>query len=116
MEQRRFKRVSFLQQVDVNIATHSYETQCMDISLRGVLLLRPANATWQIGQELDVRITLAPEEIIDMHCTLMHLDTEVAGCECSSIDIDSLTTLRRLLELNLANPQEVNRELADLLR
>ncbi len=116
MEHRRFKRVSFLQKVEVDIAGQYYETHCIDISLRGILLVLPANAQWQTGQELNVRITLTPEETIDMQCILMHLDADVAGCKCDSLDIDSLTTLRRLLELNLANPQEVNRELADLLR
>lgn len=116
MEQRRFKRISFLQKVEVKIAGQYYETHCIDISLRGILLVLPTSAQWQAGQELDVRITLTPEEVIDMHCTLMHLDEDVAGCKCDSLDIDSLTSLRRLLELNLANPQEMNRELADLLR
>lgn len=116
MEQRRFKRVGFLQKVEVKVGEQYYETHCMDISLRGILLVRPAQAEWQTGQTLDVRITLTPEEMIDMHCTLMHLDEDVAGCKCDSLDIDSLTSLRRLLELNLANPQEVNRELADLIQ
>lgn len=116
MEQRRFKRISFLQKVEVKLAEQYYETHCIDISLSGILLVVPTDAQWQTGQELDVRVTLAPEKIIDMHCTLMHLDEDVAGCQCDSLDIDSLTSLRRLLELNLANPQEVHRELTDLLR
>lgn len=115
MEHRRFKRVSFLQKVEVKVGEEYYETHCIDISLRGILLVLPTGAQWKIEQKLDVRMTLTPEEIIEMQCTLMHLDDDVAGCKCDSLDIDSLTTLRRLLELNLANPQEVNRELADLL-
>lgn len=51
-----------------------------------------------------------------MQCTLVHLDDAVAGCLCETTDIDSLTELRRLLELNLANPQELHRELAELIR
>lgn len=115
MEHRRFKRVSFLQKVEVKVGEEYYETHCIDISLRGILLVLPTGAQWRIEQKLDVRMTLTPDEIIEMQCTLMHLDDDVAGCKCDSLDIDSLTTLRRLLELNLANPQEVNRELADLL-
>ena len=116
MDQRRFQRIQFPQPVEVKTASQHFQTDCIDISLRGVLLALPAGAQWQTGQELSVRIILTAVESINMHCILMHLDNDVAGCKWESLDIDSLTSLRRLLELNLANPQAINRELADLLR
>ena len=116
MEQRQFKRIHFLQGVSVDADGEHYDTHCLDISLRGILLARPDHAPWRKGQAVTVTLTLAPEQHIIMQCTLVHLDDAVAGCLCETTDIDSLTELRRLLELNLANPQELHRELAELIR
>jgi hypothetical protein len=35
---------------------------------------------------------------------------------CDSIDLDSITHLRRLVELNAGDPRELDRELAILIR
>lgn len=116
MEQRQFKRVHFLQGVVVKSADVEYQSHCLDISLRGILLVRPDNCNWQIGQSLTVLLELSAEESITMQCTLVHLDDDLAGCRSEKTDIDSLTSLRRLLEHNLADPTEINRELAELLQ
>ncbi|MEN9464228.1 MAG: hypothetical protein RL217_409 [Pseudomonadota bacterium] len=117
MEQRRqFQRIHFLQRVIADLNGQEYETHCLDISLRGILLARPAQSHWALGVMLHVTLVLSAEEKIIMPCKLVHLDNDIAGCSCDSMDIDSLTSLRRLLELNLANPQEMQRELSELLR
>lgn len=116
MEQRQFKRVNFLQAVSVKSNDKDYQSHCLDISLRGILLVRPDNCDWKVGQTLLVELELSAEESISMQCTLVHLDDDLAGCLCNKTDIDSLTSLRRLLEFNLANPQEINRELAELVQ
>lgn len=117
MEQRRhFQRVHFVQSVIVESAEGTHATHCLDISLRGLLIARPAQTAWQTKQPLQITLLLSPEESIRMSCTLAHLDEDVAGCTCDLLDIDSMTSLRRLLELNLANPEEMQRELSELLR
>lgn len=115
MEQRQFKRVHFLQGVEVEAQGQIIKSHCLDISMRGMLLVLPDQSQWQKGQDIKVTLQLSPEEAISMECTIVHLDKDVAGCVSNKTDIDSLTSLRRLLELNLANPQEVNRELAELI-
>lgn len=115
MEQRQFKRVHFLQSVEVKVDGQIYNTHCLDISLRGMLLVRPDGTNWQQGQQLQVTLNLSDEESICMECKLVHLDVDLMGVLCLQTDIDSLTSLRRLLEFNLANPQEINRELAELV-
>ncbi|WP_430460201.1 PilZ domain-containing protein [Thalassolituus sp. LLYu03] len=116
MDQRQFRRVHFLQRVQV--ATHGevLETHCLDISLRGVLLVRPEDVNWKLEQQLVVTLQLSESEAITMHCSLVHIDDDVVGCACDSMDLDSMTALRRLLELNMADPSAVNRELAELVR
>ncbi|MBT12785.1 MAG: hypothetical protein CMI02_12215 [Oceanospirillaceae bacterium] len=116
MDKRHFKRVHFLRRGKVETGGQSYETHCMDISLRGVLLVRPENVNWKLEQQLTVTLELSDEEYIAMNCSLVHIDEDVVGCACDSMDLDSMTSLRRLLELNMLDPSSVDRELAELIR
>jgi hypothetical protein len=116
MDQRQFKRVHFLNRVQVETNGQVLETHCLDISLRGVLLVRPESANWKFEQQIKVTLQLSETDIIEMICSLVHIDDDVVGCACDSMDLDSMTALRRLLELNLADPSAVNRELAELVR
>lgn len=116
MDQRQFRRVHFLNRVQVKTNHQVMETHCLDISLRGVLLVRPENVDWKFEQQLKVTLTLSEHDTIEMHCSLVHIDDDVVGCACDSMDLDSMTALRRLLELNLADPAAVHRELAELVR
>ena len=116
-EQRKFARVNFLQGVEAIVDEQSYRTHCLDISLQGILLARPDNAdSWKKGQNIHTNLILSPEHNIEMNAKIIHLDNEIVGLVCQEMDIDSLTTLRRLLEFNLANPEEINRELAELIQ
>jgi len=116
IDKRHFKRVHFLRRVKVETAGSHYETHCMDISLRGVLLVRPEDVNWKLEQQLKVTLELSDDESITMNCSLVHIDEDVVGCACDSMDLDSMTNLRRLLELNMLDPASVDRELAELIR
>tara|TARA_B100001059_G_scaffold37430_1_gene30306 strand:+ start:249 stop:608 length:360 start_codon:yes stop_codon:yes gene_type:complete len=116
MEQRQFKRVHFFQRVQVESEGKILETYCLDVSLRGILLVLPEHVTWRLEQPLKVTLGLADGENIIMNCFLVHLDEDVVGCACDSMDIDNLTALRRLLEENLEIPSHANRELSELIR
>jgi hypothetical protein len=50
-----------------------------------------------------------------MWATVSHVDGRHIGLRCSSIDLDSITHLRRLVELNAGDPALLERELTALL-
>ena len=50
-----------------------------------------------------------------MNCQLAHCHGRLAGLVCTSIDLDSITHLRRLVELNLGDPDLLDRELSALI-
>ena len=116
MEQRQFKRVHFFQRVQVTTHEQRLETHCLDISLRGILLVRPEGVNWHLEQHVRVSLVLSEDETIQMECSLVHIDDDVVGFASDSMDLDSMTTLRRLLEYNLEYPAEMNRELGELIR
>ncbi|WP_221797826.1 PilZ domain-containing protein [Oceanobacter mangrovi] len=115
MKQRRYTRVPFLRRALVESQGQSMEVQCLDISLRGVLLVRPEEVNWALEQHVRFTLTLGDEQIV-MECSVAHVDDDVVGCACDSLGLESLIVLRRVLELNSADPAMVQRELAELIR
>ena len=116
MNQRRFTRVPFLQRATIEIGGERMEVQCLDISARGVLLVRPPESDWALEQHIRVTLVLGEREQIIMECSVAHIDSEVVGCACDSLDLESMIVLRRVLELNLPESTSFHRELAELIR
>jgi hypothetical protein len=88
----------------------------LDISLKGVLLQLPAGQPPQVGMPCLVKLPLATGDIvIAMAGELAHVEGSHAGVLCRSIDIESITHLRRLIEVNLGDPAASERELKALI-
>lgn len=121
IEKRRFRRVGFVDvvqvvsdDVDGNQAM-SWQAECIDISMCGMLLALPDRFPLEVGMPFEVQLVLAEDVIIEMPCTLVHIEGQQAGFRAEMMSLDSLTNLRRLLELNLADNDEVERELGVLI-
>lgn len=90
----------------------------IDISLKGVLLQLPDGHRPQAGMPCLVKLPLGEAEagiIIAMAGELAHVEGGHAGVLCRSIDIESITHLRRLIEVNLGDPAASERELKALI-
>ena len=115
-DQRIFSRVPF--DCDVTIIDHGtrWTTQLLDISLNGALITRPQDWHPAIGDECELQLKLSDSDIIiDMEQAMIaHIHDDRIGCKCEIIDIDSISHLKRLVELNLGDPELVHRELAML--
>lgn len=113
MEQRRkFSRIEFDAECSLVVEGRVFEISLVDISMKGALVERPEpwehtpNRKCQLLLKLDeggVTLTMDMEEarIIEGHL----------GLVCVSIDVESATHLRRLLELNFGDAALVEREL-----
>jgi hypothetical protein len=121
-DHRRFRRIRFVDTVQVvsddidGVETSSWEAQCIDISMMGILLEAPTGFPKIIGTPYNVQLVLAEDVIIEMPCILVHVEDTKVGFRREMMSIDSLTSLRRLLELNLADNLEVERELSELIK
>lgn len=102
-------------EVTLRCKEHAWETRLLDISLMGALLQRPASYTPEPGNTCSVEIMLGPAgPLIAMHGSVVHQEQNHIGFHCEEIDIDSISHLRRLVELNLGNPALLERELSAL--
>jgi predicted aconitase with swiveling domain len=91
----------------------------LDISLKGVLLQLPAGRSPQVGMPCLVKLPLVTSAtggiVIAMAGELAHVEASHAGVLCRSIDLESITHLRRLIEVNLGDPTASERELKALI-
>ncbi|MNY20859.1 Cyclic diguanosine monophosphate-binding protein [compost metagenome] len=66
-------------------------------------------------QDFQVDIQLSDDIDIEMDMHLAHEENGQLGFVCRHISLESIQRLRRLIELNLADPQELERELGALI-
>ena len=117
-EQRRhFFRIGFDSPARLSLADRQFAVQVVDLSLRGALLRLPHGADVEAGAAARLHVDLdqaAGSEIL-MQGTVAHAKGRYAGVVCRSMDLDSVTHLRRLVELNLGSADLLRRELSALL-
>ena len=94
------------------------DCEVLDLSLKGALFAPPAGtALPSAGQAIELQIALDDAETrICMQGRVAHAEAGVIGLGCEQIDLDSITRLRRLIELNLGDPALLERELSALIR
>ena len=90
----------------------TYSTILLDISLKGALVEEPGDWPGQKNGPCLLKIMVDEQLVqIQMETEIVHSEDGHLGLHCRSIDLDSITHLRRLLELNLGDPNLVEREL-----
>jgi hypothetical protein len=114
-ERRHFVRVSFDAPALLTTATDAFSVQVLDLSLKGALITAPAQAVLQAGMLCQITIPLAETgNHIAMSTEVAHIEGLHTGLLCRGIDLDSVTHLRRLIELQLGDPALLERDLGEL--
>lgn len=99
-DRRRFKRVFFESFARISDDNVSWPTQVMDLSLKGALVKQPEGYVSKPDHSIVLEIVLMPETSIFMECRVVYASGVTMGLECYHIDIESMTHLKRLIELN----------------
>lgn len=114
---RYFSRVPFSAEVELQLQDRAFHVQLIDIALKGALVQASVAHAHALVPQEPCRLVLPladGRESIEMTGKIAHLDGEHVGIECLSIDVSSLTQLRRLIELNTGDAELADRELAHL--
>lgn len=116
MENRRqFTRILFSINANLEVEENTYSVSIHDISLNGALVTTPVCDESLKGKLALLSFHLGDHDIpVEMHVAIVHQEAEETGLRCNAIDIDSITQLRRLVELNLGDETQLNRELSQL--
>lgn len=115
-DRRQFWRAHFKSPVLLTLHGKVQEGRLHDISLKGALVEVPAGWPGQMGERCQLRLSLAADATINMSASVAHIDGQRVGMHCENIDLDSVTHLRRLVELNAGDPGLLDRELSALLQ
>lgn len=115
-ERRQFSRVEFDATVSLVQEGRSIEAKLVDISLNGMLIETPKDYQLRTDMPCSAVVHLSAEVAISMQVSLVHSSSTLLGFHCTSIDMDSITHLRRLIEMNLEDDSASERVLSELLK
>jgi hypothetical protein len=116
-DRRQFSRIPFHISAElIDKEQQSTHVEVIDISLHGLLVDKPADWSGQLKQHYQAKLKLENSDvIIDMDVSVAHIDDASIGFICEHIDLDSISHLKRLVELNLGDENLLGRELLALI-
>lgn len=115
-ERRRHIRIQFDRPAKLFNNTDSWECQLLDISLKGALLECLGDGNPQQHETYQLEVYLDDDTtIISMALKIVHIAGKHLGGACITIDYDSIAHLKRLVELNIGDPQLLDRELERMI-
>jgi hypothetical protein len=113
-DQRHYHRIFYRAQATLTTDGTTCDCEIIDLSLKGCLLR--FKQPWQINIEKMCTLTLrlSAEISIVMQLSVSHSVGNDVGFKCEHIDIDSISQLRRLVELNLGDSALLERDMLSL--
>lgn len=113
-ERRHFSRVAFDADAVLTTTADRLAVKVVDLSLKGALLRLCSPVPIAAGTPCLIEVKLG-EARVAMAAEVAHVQGELMGVLCRSIDLESITHLRRLIEVNLGDPRMAERELKALV-
>ena len=114
-ERRSHKRVDFDAGTHVIAGGVNYPCELIDISLQGAKA-RVAEGAFETGDRVSLSVTLSEEANIEMKASVVRYHDEILALHCEGIDVESISHLRRLIDLNTGDgttEQELSHILED---
>ncbi len=110
-EQRKYRRINFQTEADISIAETLHRCELVDLALQGALFKSEIDLPLTSGERYNLTITL-PETnlILNFNGELIHHRGQFYGFIFLAEDVVTMGHLRRLLELNIGDGDEVDRE------
>ncbi|HEY6099671.1 MAG TPA: PilZ domain-containing protein, partial [Anaeromyxobacter sp.] len=116
-ERRRFSRIAFHRPGELDVGIAKATCEVVDVSLKGALVEVPLSFRTHVGEKAALTIRLdAGDAAIRMQGDVVHREGTLVGVRCLEIDLESISHLRRLVELNLGDDELLHRELSALVR
>jgi hypothetical protein len=115
-ERRRFTRIRFHRPAELDLFAERVTCELLDVSLKGALVEVPAGFRGAAGQPCALTIRFdAGDAVIRMDGQIAHREGGQVGVRCTGVDLESISHLRRLVELNLGDEELLQRELSALV-
>jgi hypothetical protein len=116
VEKRHFTRLNSPFDAIIKIENQVYHGHLIDLSLKGALV-ELSHQIKPLGINCLITIPLAASGLkMSFNAKLVHSEDHHFGFKFESEDLDSLIHLRRFLELNCADPEQITHELFFLVK
>jgi hypothetical protein len=112
--QRGYTRVAFSSPASLSQGQATWETQVIDVSVKGTRVAKPEGWDGREGDTYDLTIRLAKDTHVHMSVRVAHMDEHEIGFHCVHIGPDSVAHLRHIVETNLGSAHLLDRDLAAL--
>lgn len=113
-DNRQFHRILYTDKAVLNCDESTWHCEIIDLSLKGCLLRLELPWEEDLEKLYTLTLRLSEQVQIKMELTPTHVVGNKVGFKCEHIDLDSISELRRLVELNLGNSALLERDLLSL--
>lgn len=113
-DNRHFHRILYTAEATLSCEEKTWDCEITDLSLKGCLLRFELPWEEDLEKLYTLTLQLSEDVQIKMELTATHVVGNKVGFKCEHIDIDSISELRRLVELNLGSSALLERDLLAL--
>ncbi|WP_038178043.1 PilZ domain-containing protein [Vibrio rhizosphaerae] len=114
-EKRRFSRIIYRAPALLTQGSIHLATTVQDLSLHGILLSILDDTRLDLQQPIYIEFPLPESDIsIQMTANIVSMKNSTLHASIAYIDVDSISHLKRLIELNVGNDALLHRELEHL--
>ncbi|WP_354625231.1 PilZ domain-containing protein [Psychromonas sp. MME2] len=119
-EKRKFSRVHFTGQCFlseiINNEVVQWQSELLDISLKGALVKAIDDFTYNVDKAIKLNLNLEGSDVtLEISGVLCHQENGFIGIKFVTLDIESITHLKRLIQLNVADSAIMDREISQLI-
>ncbi|MET2847894.1 PilZ domain-containing protein [Vibrio owensii] len=114
-ERRRFSRIIYQVSALLEQGDLALQATIQDLSLHGLLLKAENASSLEPSFKVDVAFSFAQsEQVMQLTANIISITDNEIRLKINNIDIDSISQLKRFIELNVGNNELLNRELEHL--
>ncbi len=116
MKHRRFRRIPFEAKVTLTFDQATWNGELLDVAMKGAMVGTMEPLPVAIDSQCSLCITLPGTAIsLDFQAKVVHVEDRRYCFKFISEDLETLTHLRKLIELNTGDAETTRSELSGLL-
>ena len=117
VERRNFQRVPFATKAEITCEEKKFRGELLDISLQGALIEGEEIIPFETGNICELLIHLSGSEItLQFDVNFVHREDKKLGFRFIGEDTETMTHLKRLLELNIGSSEILDKEISFWLK
>jgi hypothetical protein len=112
MNNRHFRRIPFEAEVTLKAGEKTCTGQLFDVALKGAMVGTETPLPFNLGAKCSLGITLSGSPVsLNFQAELVHQEERCYGFKFISENLETLTHLRKLIELNTGDAEATRSEL-----